>query len=72
MCRVLTEGGPALLSDLLAAGLVDELCLTVSPTIVGSGRERRLTDDLLEPVNLELAGAVVAGGFVFLRYLVRR
>lgn len=33
--QVLTEGGPALLGDLLAAGLVDELCLTTTPLLAG-------------------------------------
>lgn len=33
--RVLCEGGPALLGDLIAAEVVDELCLTVSPLLVG-------------------------------------
>jgi riboflavin biosynthesis pyrimidine reductase len=35
--RVLCEGGPRLLRDLLAAGLVDELCLTTSPQLAGGG-----------------------------------
>ncbi len=39
--RLLSEGGPTLLGDLLAAGVVDELCLTWSPTIVG-GRAGRV------------------------------
>lgn len=33
--RVLCEGGPALFGDLIAARAVDELCLTVSPMLVG-------------------------------------
>lgn len=70
--RVLTEGGPGLLTDLLTAGLVDELCLTLSPTLVGSATEHRLIGELPEPVTLELAGTWVDAGFVFLRYLVRR
>ena len=33
---VLCEGGPDLNHQLLAAGLVDELCLTISPMLVGA------------------------------------
>jgi riboflavin biosynthesis pyrimidine reductase len=33
--RVLTEGGPTLLAGLAAAGLLDELFLTVSPVLAG-------------------------------------
>lgn len=33
--RILCEGGPALLTDLLAADLVDEILLTLSPRLVG-------------------------------------
>jgi riboflavin biosynthesis pyrimidine reductase len=37
--RVLTEGGPLLLSQLIEDDLLDELCLTVAPLLVGgSGR----------------------------------
>jgi riboflavin-specific deaminase-like protein len=35
LARVLCEGGPRLLHSLLAAGLVDELCLTTAPLLVG-------------------------------------
>lgn len=41
--RVLTEGGPRLLGDLLGVGLVDELCLTWSPVVVG-GPVGRIVD----------------------------
>lgn len=34
LTRVLAEGGPRLLTDLVRAGLVDELCLTTSPLVV--------------------------------------
>jgi len=40
--RVLTEGGPHLFGGLLTAGLVDELCLTTSPRLVG-GHPPRIT-----------------------------
>jgi riboflavin biosynthesis pyrimidine reductase len=49
---VLCEGGPALLGQLTAAGLVDELFVTVSPRLVGGtdvgllGRTPQATDEL--------------------------
>lgn len=50
LARVLTEGGPRVLGDLLAAGLVDDLCLTWCPLVVG-GPARRVVDraDWLTP-----------------------
>lgn len=40
LAHVLAEGGPSLLGDLLAAGTVDELCLTTSPRLVGGDAPR--------------------------------
>jgi riboflavin biosynthesis pyrimidine reductase len=72
--RVLCEGGPDLFGDLLRAGLVDELCLTVSPLLVGSLSEHRLTGStpLPQPLSLTLAGSRTEENFLFLRYLVDR
>ena len=33
--RLLCEGGPRLHNDLLAAGMLDEVCLTLAPVVVG-------------------------------------
>ena len=52
LTRLLCEGGPALLRDLLAADLVDELCLTSAPLLIGSGP--RLVDGLSAAQRLEL------------------
>lgn len=38
--RLLTEGGPRLLGQLAGAGVLDELCLTVSPLLAGGGAGR--------------------------------
>ncbi|MFC7762091.1 pyrimidine reductase family protein [Catellatospora bangladeshensis] len=40
LTQILCEGGPHLLGGLVAADLVDELCLTVSPTLAGPGSVR--------------------------------
>ena len=45
--RVLAEGGPTLNGQLAAAGLLDELCLTVSPLLAGSGAKRILVGPAL-------------------------
>ena len=38
--RVLTEGGPLFLGSLIEDGLLDELCLTIAPILVGGGAQR--------------------------------
>jgi riboflavin biosynthesis pyrimidine reductase len=56
LTRLLCEGGPSLLTALLEAGVVDELCLTWSPSLVGEGP--RLVGVLGVPLGLELTGLV--------------
>jgi riboflavin biosynthesis pyrimidine reductase len=41
--RVLTEGGPLFLGSLIENGLMDELCLTVAPILVGGASKRIVT-----------------------------
>ncbi|WP_392426111.1 dihydrofolate reductase family protein [Barrientosiimonas humi] len=43
--RILVEGGPHLAHDFVAAGAVDELCLTWSPRIVGGEHPRIFVGD---------------------------
>jgi riboflavin biosynthesis pyrimidine reductase len=40
LTSLLCEGGPRLLADLVAAGAVDELCLTTVPVVVGGDHPR--------------------------------
>lgn len=70
--RVLCEGGPRLLTQFLARRLVDELCLTLAPTVV-SGDGRRLTDGpvLAPPAGLELAQVLEDESYLFLTYRPR-
>ena len=71
---VLCEGGPHLAAQLLAAAQVDELFLSVSPTLAGgepSGGEalRILAGSEFDPpVELELLGALQHDSSLFLRY----
>ncbi|MPZ72029.1 MAG: pyrimidine reductase family protein [Nitriliruptorales bacterium] len=69
---LLCEGGPTLNASLLGRGLVDELCLTVSPTLVGGGGGARIMGSsfLPEPIGLELAHVLEEAGSLFLRYLL--
>lgn len=64
---VLCEGGPRLLEALLAAGLVDELCLTVAPTLIGRDGPR-LVQTLPRRVDLTLSRVLAEGDELFLRY----
>lgn len=43
LARVICEGGPSLMAALLDAGLVDEVCLSVTPVVVGGDGPRMLS-----------------------------
>jgi riboflavin biosynthesis pyrimidine reductase len=71
---LLCEGGPHLAGELFAAGLVDELFLSLSPTLAGDpqGDAHALRilagSQLRPPIDLELLGALHSGSHLFLRY----
>jgi riboflavin biosynthesis pyrimidine reductase len=72
--RILVEGGPHLLGQIAAAGLLDELCLTVSPLLAGGRAGRILGGDGEVPAaqaGLELAHLLADDGFLFCRYVRR-
>jgi riboflavin biosynthesis pyrimidine reductase len=69
--RILSEGGPTLLGGLLRAGLVDELCCTITPTIVG-GSGKRIVDGPLVDVPLRLSSLVEQDGTLLARWLAVR
>jgi riboflavin-specific deaminase-like protein len=68
--RLQCEGGPALLGDIAAAGLLDELCLSTVPTIVGGKGARIVTGAAADPaVGLALTSLVRADdGTLFSRW----
>jgi riboflavin biosynthesis pyrimidine reductase len=66
---VLAEGGPTLNAQLVAAGLLDELCLTLAPRLVGGDAKRVLAGPVLVPsTGLVLRSVCEQDGFLFLRY----
>lgn len=71
--HVLCEGGPTIVSALLAGGHLDELCLTHSPVIAGPGH-LELTTGVSWPaaVATRLTHLVEGGGMLFGRYRVHR
>lgn len=74
---LLCEGGPHLNAELLLAGLVDELFLSLSPKLAGgedvTGESLRIVagGEFDEPAALELLGALESESHLFLRYGVR-
>lgn len=69
--HLLCEGGPGLLGTLLAAGLVDELCYTIAPHVLG-GDAPRTVGERGTPAELDLRLLVEQDGTVMGRWLVRR
>lgn len=67
LLRLHCEGGPSLLGGLLAAGLLDEYCITVSPNLL-SGPGKRPVTGPAAPSGCTLLHTLVDGDFLFLRY----
>ena len=71
---VLCEGGPTLNSFLLAAGLVDELFLTLNPKLLGGAAALTIVAgrELVEPAELDLVSVAEAEGELYTRWRVRK
>lgn len=65
---LLCEGGPRLHGELEAAGLVDELFLTLAPKLVGGEAPRILEGELPQIAALELAWLLEEESELFARY----
>jgi riboflavin-specific deaminase-like protein len=70
---LLCEGGPTLNRALLAAGVVDELFVTLAPLLAGSAVAPRIVEgpDLPDPLGLTLEWVLHHGDELYLRYHVR-
>ncbi|HEX4777542.1 MAG TPA: pyrimidine reductase family protein [Acidimicrobiia bacterium] len=70
---VLVEGGPGINGELARADLVDELCLTLSPRVVGGEGPRILAGPVISPpYQPAIAHVLEADGFLFLRMSMRQ
>ncbi|GIJ46983.1 hypothetical protein Val02_38690 [Virgisporangium aliadipatigenens] len=67
--QLLSEGGPQLLGALTAADLVDELCLTLAPLLVGPGPGRITAGAPVRAARrMRLAHTIRADDLLILRY----
>lgn len=65
---LLCEGGPRLHGSLQAAGMVDELFLTIAPKLSGEVAPRIIEGELPTVVELDLAWLLEEDGELFARY----
>jgi riboflavin biosynthesis pyrimidine reductase len=72
--RLLCEGGPTLLGAVAADGVLDELCLTVAPMLVGGPSRRVLEGPLLAPAPKMALTQLLQDDddLLYARYEVRR
>lgn len=68
LTQLLCEGGPVLFGGLTAAGLVDELCLTVAPLLAGAGTGRITAGPPGPPQWMNLRHVLGTDGQLLLRY----
>lgn len=68
--RLLHEGGPRVLAQFAAAGVLDELCLTVSPLLTGGDAPRIMNGPGVTPPARYVPRSVLEeDGFLFTRYV---
>ena len=67
--QLLCEGGPTLFGTLVTDDLVDELCLSISPMLVGGGPGRIATGAPATPRRMSLRHVLTKEDMIFLRYV---
>jgi riboflavin biosynthesis pyrimidine reductase len=72
LTRIHCEGGPSLFGSLLAADVVDELCLTVSPLLAAGDSGRIARGNVPDPRAMSLAGILRSDDTLLLRYMRAR
>ncbi len=70
MRRILTEGGPMLLGTFIERALLDELCLTIAPFLVGGLPRRIATGPGQLPTRMRCAHVLTDdAGYLYTRYV---
>jgi riboflavin biosynthesis pyrimidine reductase len=69
LTQIHCEGGPSLFGELAAAGVVNELCLTVSPRLEAGASGRIATGDMPDPQAMRLAHVLKSRSALLLRYV---
>ncbi len=70
MNTILCEGGPSLNGTLFDLDLVDEICWTIAPSIVGGNSRRLISGAATERmVGMRLDRILEADGYLFMRYV---
>jgi riboflavin biosynthesis pyrimidine reductase len=67
--RIHAEGGPTLFGDAIVAGAVDELCLTLAPTLEAGDAGRIAHGPTPASTGMALAGILRSGDELLLRYI---
>jgi riboflavin biosynthesis pyrimidine reductase len=71
--RILSEGGPNLLTSLLATSAADELCLTVAPLLAGPGAGRIVAGPpLMQPRRGRIISLLAEDDALFYRFAIDR
>jgi 5-amino-6-(5-phosphoribosylamino)uracil reductase len=70
LLRVLTEGGPSLLGGFVAATLLDEMCLTSAPLLLGGNAVRIATGETESLTRLRRVHVLTdEDGYLYARYV---
>lgn len=70
MQRILCEGGPTVLDELVEGDVVDEICVTLAPRLAASQPvgDRPTPSALPAPVTMRLEHALACGDYLYLKY----
>lgn len=68
LTRLLCEGGPSLFASLLAVDAVDEVCVTIAPTLESGEAPRIAHGPAASPRGMQLVEVLKSGSALLLRY----